>query len=160
MPDQQSEQDNQPEPQQHNGQEDDQRPEPQQHDGQVVPQPPPDIDAMIQVAILGVYATSNTILNLIAPLYYCIPYHTSSLSGAAWVQELLAGHPRRIRNELGVCRGTFIMLVRAIQALGLQPSRHVSIEEQLAIFLYTVVTGLTCIHVGERFQRSPTTITK
>ncbi|KAH9953769.1 hypothetical protein BGW80DRAFT_1132489, partial [Lactifluus volemus] len=86
--------------------------------------------------ILGVYATSNTILNVMAPLYHRIPYHTSSLSGEAWVQELLTGHPQRIRNELGVYRSTFIMLVRAIQALGLQPSRHVSIEEQLAIFLY------------------------
>jgi hypothetical protein len=29
------------------------------------------------------------------------PYHTSMLSGFAWVQELLNGHPERIKNELG-----------------------------------------------------------
>jgi hypothetical protein len=91
-----------------------------------------------------------------------IPYHTSALSGADWVCELLAGHPKRIRAELGVYRSTFAMLLRTIQApeIGLQSSRHVSIEEQLAIFLYTVVTGLPCTHVGERFQRSSDTITK
>ncbi|KIK78574.1 hypothetical protein PAXRUDRAFT_163638, partial [Paxillus rubicundulus Ve08.2h10] len=36
----------------------------------------------------------------------------------------------------------------------------VSIEEQLGIFLYTCVTGLSSCHVGERFQCSPDTVTK
>jgi hypothetical protein len=88
------------------------------------------------------------------------PYHTSALSGAGWVQELLTGHPERIRNELGVYRGTFVLLIKALQAMGLKSSRHVTIEEQLSIFLYTVVTGLPCSHVGERFQRSTDTVTK
>jgi hypothetical protein len=90
------------------------------------------------------------------------PYHTSSLSGENWVCELLNGHPQRIRNELGMYRSTFIVLVKALQApaIGLSSSRHVSIEEQLAIFLYTAVTGLSCTHVGERFQRLSDTISK
>ena len=81
-------------------------------------------------------------------------------SGEEWVQELLSGHPQRIRNELGVNRGTFTILCKAIQSLDITSSCHVSIEEQLAIFLYTAVTGLSCTHVGERFQPSPSTITK
>ena len=44
--------------------------------------------------------------------------------------------------------------------MGHTPSRYVSLEEQLAIFLYTSVTGLTTRHVGERFQRSNATISK
>ena len=36
--------------------------------------------------------------------------------------------------------------------------RHVSLEEQLAIFLYTCVTGLTTRHVAECFQHSNKTI--
>ncbi|KIK73416.1 hypothetical protein PAXRUDRAFT_37870, partial [Paxillus rubicundulus Ve08.2h10] len=36
----------------------------------------------------------------------------------------------------------------------------VSVEEQLGIFLYTCVTGLSSCHVGERFQRSPDTVTR
>jgi hypothetical protein len=89
-----------------------------------------------------------------------IPYHTSVLTGAGWVHELLSGHPERIRNELGVYRGTFIILVEVVKMAGLQSSHRVSIEEQLAIFLYTAVTGLSCTHVGERFQHSSSTITK
>ena len=89
-----------------------------------------------------------------------IPYHTSALSGEDWVDELLSGHPRCIRVELGVYRGTFTVLVKAMEDLNIHSSRHVSIEEQVSIFLYTVVTGLTCTHVGERFQRSSSTITK
>ncbi|KIK73911.1 hypothetical protein PAXRUDRAFT_89205, partial [Paxillus rubicundulus Ve08.2h10] len=32
------------------------------------------------------------------------------------------------------------------------------VEEQLGIFMYTCVTGLSSRHVGERFQRSPDTV--
>jgi hypothetical protein len=88
------------------------------------------------------------------------PYHTSALTGSNWVDELLTGHPQRIRNELGLNRGTFIVLRRALQVLEIDSSRHVSIDEQLSIFLYTAVTGMGCVHVGERFQRSSNTITK
>jgi hypothetical protein len=84
----------------------------------------------------------------------------SVLSGEDWLQELLSGHPQRIRDELGVKRGTFTILCKAIQSLDISSSRRVPIEEQLAIFLYTAVTGLSCVHVGERFQRSPSTIAK
>ncbi|SRR6266404_6497579 len=87
-------------------------------------------------------------------------YYTSAVSGEDWVQDLLNGDQQRIRNELGVHRSTFILLVKALQSLGLQSSRNVSIEEQLSIFLYTVVTGLSCVHVAERFQHPQTTITK
>ncbi|KIN95155.1 hypothetical protein M404DRAFT_46966, partial [Pisolithus tinctorius Marx 270] len=34
------------------------------------------------------------------------------------------------------------------------------IEEQLAIFLYFCVTGLSSHHVGERFQHTPETVAK
>jgi len=31
-----------------------------------------------------------------------IPYHTSALTGQAWVLELMTGHPDRIRHNLGM----------------------------------------------------------
>ncbi|KIK81613.1 hypothetical protein PAXRUDRAFT_155677, partial [Paxillus rubicundulus Ve08.2h10] len=34
------------------------------------------------------------------------------------------------------------------------------VEEQLGIFLYTCVTGLSSCHVGERFQHFPDTVTR
>jgi hypothetical protein len=80
-------------------------------------------------------------------------------SGEDWVDDLLRD-PQRVRNELGVSRGTFTILCKAIQSLDINLSRHVPIQEQLAIFLYTVVTGLRCAHVAERFRRSQRTITK
>jgi len=92
----------------------------------------------------------------------CIPYHTSALSGEEWIQELITRHPQCIWDELGVYWSTFTILLKAIQdpLIGFQSLCHVSIEEQLSIFLYTMVTGLSCTHVGEHFQQSTDTITK
>ena len=88
------------------------------------------------------------------------PYHTSLLSGHAWVQELLNGHPERIRTELGVHKEVFHALIEELEGMGHRDSSYVTLEEQLAIFLYTCITGLTIRHVGERFQRANWTISK
>jgi hypothetical protein len=88
------------------------------------------------------------------------PYHTSILTGEGWVMELLAGHPNRIRCELGVSHEVFANLIDELQQMGYGNSKYVSLEEQLAIFLYMSVTGLTIRHVGERFQRSNETISR
>jgi hypothetical protein len=88
------------------------------------------------------------------------PYHTSALTGQEWVMELIVGHPKRIRCELGVHAHIFESLINDLRSLGHTDSRYVSLEEQLAIFLYTCVTGLTVRHVGERFQRSNDTISR
>jgi hypothetical protein len=76
------------------------------------------------------------------------------------VMELITGHPDRIRCELGVNLHVFEKLVQDLRTLGHSDSRYVSLEEQLSIFLYTCVTGLTVRHVAERFQRSNATISK
>ena len=88
------------------------------------------------------------------------PYHTSILSGEGWVQELLEGHPKRIRHELGVSKDVFLALIGELREMGHSDSRYVTLEEQLAIFLYSCVTGLTVVHVGERFQHSNETISR
>ncbi|KAH7903666.1 hypothetical protein BJ138DRAFT_974793, partial [Hygrophoropsis aurantiaca] len=36
-----------------------------------------------------------------------VPYHTSILTGHAWVLELMNGHPKRIKNNLGVSLHVF-----------------------------------------------------
>lgn len=87
-------------------------------------------------------------------------YHTSALTGEAWVLELMTGHPDRIRCELGVSADVFAALVAYLQEIGIRRSKYVSLEEQVAIFLYMAVTGLTVRHVGERFQRSNDTISR
>ena len=88
------------------------------------------------------------------------PYHTSALSGHAWVLELLNGHPDRILHVLGVRLKVFNELIDILQKKGEQDSREVKLEEQLAIFLYMCVTGITVRQAGERFQRASDTISK
>jgi len=82
------------------------------------------------------------------------PYHTLILTGEGWVIELLTGHPKRIHCELGVHCYVFVKLISELCAFGHSDSKFVSLEEQLAIFLYSCVTGLTVHHVREQFQRS------
>lgn len=88
------------------------------------------------------------------------PYHTSALTGHSWTQELLHGHPDRIKCELGMRLHVFEALVEELRNYRLSDSRHITLEEHLAIFLYTCVTGLSIRHVGERFQHANATISK
>lgn len=93
--------------------------------------------------------------------YWKQPYHNSKLSGRDWVDELKAGHPDRIWTELGVRLHVFLMLTFKLQErCAMSDSQEVTLEEQVAIFLYMCVTGLSVHHVGERFQRSYETISK
>ena len=54
------------------------------------------------------------------------PYHTSILTGEGWVMELLAGHPDRIRCELGVSHEVFSALISALREMGYGNSKYVS----------------------------------
>jgi hypothetical protein len=115
---------------------------------------------LLHYLALFTFAAGAAALAYGLPLYDKTPYHTSALTGAGWVLELLNGHPERIRNELGVHKHVFLGLVKALEQHGMTSSRHVYIEEQLAIFLYTCVTGLSLRHVSERFQRANETTSK
>lgn len=115
---------------------------------------------IIHYAALIVSIIITATANILQSLYIREPYHTSALSGEAWVLELLCGHPDRIRTELGVTLEVFKDFIQELQYLGYGSSRYVSLEEQLAIFLYMCVTGSTIRHVGERFQRSNETISR
>lgn len=88
------------------------------------------------------------------------PYHTSTLTGHSWVQELIYGHPDRIKSELGMRLHVFEALAEELRNNGLSDTRHITLEEHVAIFLYTCVTGLSIRHVGERFQHANATISK
>ena len=89
------------------------------------------------------------------------PYHTSALTGHMWVNELLHGNPRRIKVQLGMEKHVFRQLVRKLLTLtNASHTRFVDLEEQVAIFLYIIVTNLSNRKVAERFQRSGNTISK
>ena len=90
-----------------------------------------------------------------------ILYHTSILTGEGWMLELLNGHPDRIKMSLGVSHDVFDGLTQVLVENGFKKLRRgLSVEEQLGIFLHTCVMGLSTRHVGERFQHSPTMISK
>jgi hypothetical protein len=115
---------------------------------------------LLQYLALFNFAAGAAALAYGLPLYDKTPYHDSAFTGANWVLELLNGHPERIRNELGVHKHVFWDLIKALNRHGITSSKHVYIEEQLAIFLYTCVTGLSLRHVSERFQRANETTSK
>ena len=72
------------------------------------------------------------------------PYHTSVLSGRAWVCELLVGNVHCIRENLGFGCQAFRRLVTALERKsGLCDSR-----------------GLTLRKVAERFQQSMSTVSQ
>ena len=117
-------------------------------------------DIIVQSTITAAIAVALATINYVETHYNKTPYHDSALSGAAWVCELLNGHPKRIRKELGVHKHVFAALILSLQNAGYTRSKFVTLEEQLAIFLYTCVTGLFLNHVCERFQQSIGTTSK
>ena len=64
--------------------------------------------------------------------------------------------------ELGVHKEVFHALIRELESMGHGGTRYMTLEEQLAIFLYMSVTGLSTRHVqvGEQFQCANGTILK
>jgi hypothetical protein len=116
---------------------------------------------IITAAAFVAQTISLAVVLYASPYYWKQPYHTSALSGHAWVRELILGHPKRIQTELGMRVHVFTALVQELhETCGLSDSRGITLEEQVAIFLYTCVTGLSVRHVGERFQRSNATVSK
>ncbi|KAJ7318058.1 hypothetical protein DFH08DRAFT_615645, partial [Mycena albidolilacea] len=62
--------------------------------------------------------------------------HTSALTGQRWVDELLDGHPSRFRRAMGMSKYVFLKLIHALRVhVRFSPTKHLSREEQLAIFL-------------------------
>ena len=69
-------------------------------------------------------------------------------------------HPEHIHTELGVHKEVFLALIEELRSMGHGDTKYVTLEEQLAIFLYMSVTGLSIRHTRERFQRANGTISK
>jgi hypothetical protein len=75
------------------------------------------------------------------------------------MEELINGHPERIRNNLGMTKESFRYIEDLlVRKCGLAPTRYMGTTEQLGIFLYAVVTDLSMRKLAERFQRSTETI--
>ena len=82
--------------------------------------PPPPEDRHRQLVLAG--ACIASLVGLAAqlyasPLYWKQEYHTSRLTGKAWVKELIYGHPDHIWTEFGVRLHVFMALVKELFAL-------------------------------------------
>jgi len=113
---------------------------------------------IISAAILA----STAILLYIESCQQRLPYHTSILTGEKWIIELISTQNyHHFYKQLGMSRESFLVLVRDLEAHYLvDQMRYMTTEEQVAIFLYTVVTNLSNHKVAERFQRSGETVSR
>jgi hypothetical protein len=108
---------------------------------------------VVQTVVLAVFLYSET-------YFLKEPYNTSSLLGELWLQELLHGHPMQFPTQLGVNKHVFQWLVIELKSISLTCSKHLTLEEHIAIFLYTSVTALSSQFVAEHFQHSLDMITQ
>jgi hypothetical protein len=111
--------------------------------------------SLVQYLVFGVAI-------FIMPQYCKTELHTFALSGCEWLDELLTGHPDCIYIALGMCHHVFLALVLVLHTMGHCETKNAQIllDESLAIFLYSCVTGLAIDHVAEQFQHSHTTISE
>ena len=68
------------------------------------------LTSLLVIAITVIFAPEEAMIRL--------AYHTSLLTGAGWVMELLAGHPMHIHTELRVSHETFIALIEELHGMG------------------------------------------
>ena len=116
-----------------------------------------DSDLLIDLGVIFFNLIINSTLQYGILTYDKMAYHTSALTGEMWVLELLNGHPECIRNELSVHKHVFRNIIKDLHLFGHQDSKAITLEEQLAIFLYTCITGLSIRHVSEHFQHATET---
>ena len=90
-----------------------------------------------------------------------IPMYTSVGKGEEWISNILAGHPHQCLDNLGMGKAIFRALLQHLEVhSGLQSGRLIGTAEQLAIFLYTIRTGVSICIAAEWFQHSKSTISK
>jgi hypothetical protein len=107
-------------------------------------------------AIVAAVTTSH-----IAPLLFPTPMNTSILTGIRWLWELLIGHPVCFYDAFGLPKHVFCKFVRELELhANLKHSKHICVEEQVAIFLHLCKTGCTIRDLREHFQHSPDTLSK
>lgn len=87
------------------------------------------------------------------------PCHTSKLSGAEYTSELLEGHKRRSHHNLRMEPRIFKALSDYLSSRKLLwTTRGVTVEEQLAMFMYMLARNASFTALCDRFQHSGETI--
>ena len=115
---------------------------------------------VINIAVISIALVRKEVVLYGTSMYDKTPYHTSAFMGEMWVIELLHGHPEWIQNKLGVHKHIFLSLCTDLCWYGHWDSKTMSLEEQLAIFLYTCITGISIRHVNKGFQHATDTMSQ
>ena len=90
------------------------------------------------------------------------PMCTSTRSGHQYIHEVMnCGNPKRIQEVLRMKLEVFQFLCSELKSKGgLAPSRFMTVEEQVAMFLWTVARAASNCDVQEHFQHSGETISR
>ena len=87
--------------------------------------------------------------------------HTSILTGDLYVKEVLEGHELRCKRDFRMEKHIFHKLVECLRdKCHLKDTDFVSVEEQLAIFLYAVSKNASNRTLQGQFQHSGETISR
>jgi hypothetical protein len=90
---------------------------------------------------------------------YRIPCHTSILRGGIYVKEVLEGHPCHAKQEFRMETHIFHALVKILnEKYLLRNGNDITVEEQLAMFLYTLGKNASNRTVQEWFQHSGSSV--
>ncbi|CAN0906787.1 Protein ALP1-like [Linum grandiflorum] len=89
-----------------------------------------------------------------------MPCRTSMRQGHDWVRELLHDHPGRIYEQLQMDKHIFLNFCEELKAHGLQPSKNITVEEQVAMFLMILAHSNSARDNAEQFQHSTATVSK
>ena len=89
------------------------------------------------------------------------PMYDSPFTGEMRMQEFLRGHDGRFYNSFGMKKEVFFHLKYELQELAqLTDTCHLTMDEQLGIFLRLCRSGNVVRDIQEQFQRSPDTVSK
>src|SRR5436305_1949590 len=115
------------------------------------------------LAAVPALAVQATILVFLPFLVNSVPrpLRTSPLSGHQYIHELLNSHPNRIQEVLRMKLEVFQFLCVELKTKGLKDSRYgITVEQQVAMFLYVVARSASNRDVQERFQHSGETVSR
>jgi hypothetical protein len=113
------------------------------------------------IVYAGGFATATVLNTSLSFLFRepAQPKRTSSMTGRRYIEELLAGgHEIRVQEVLRMRLTPFRRLTTIMRGRLLYDSRHISVEEQLAMFLHVVGRGTSFRDVEERYQHSGETV--
>jgi hypothetical protein len=86
---------------------------------------------------------------------------STSLPGSIYLSELLESSPHRIYDVLRMQKHTFYKLCDWLEVnTSLEPSKHMLVQEQIAMFLWTINYSASNRQVMERFQHSGETVSR